>query len=99
MRVFIISGASIGIVAAPVGVGLAVLFRHYIEQIQAFVEWVTHVQVFNPQVYFLPHLPAKIDWTEVAWTCAFTMGLSVIVTIFPSWRASRIDPVEALRYE
>jgi lipoprotein-releasing system permease protein len=98
-RVFIIAGASIGILAVPCGVGLALLFCHYIEPIQNGLDWITHTQVFNPKVYYLSHLPAKIDWSEVAWTSGFTILVSVLVTIIPSWRAARIDPVEALRYE
>jgi len=99
MRVFIISGASIGVLAIPCGVGLAVLFCHYIEPIQRALDSLANIQVFNPKVYYLSHVPARIDWAEVAWTSGFTIAVSVLVTIFPSWRAARIDPVEALRYE
>ena len=99
MRVFMISGAAIGVFAVPLGVGAAVLFCMNIEAIQKFIEWATHSQVFNPDVYLLPHLPARIDWKDVGFTCLYTMLLSVLVTLIPSWRATRIDPVEALRYE
>jgi lipoprotein-releasing system permease protein len=99
MRIFMISGAAIGVCAVPVGVAAAVLFCMNIEAIQHAIEWVTRSQIFNPQVYQLPHLPARIDWPEVGFTCLYTMGMSVLVTLIPSWRATRIDPVEALRYE
>jgi lipoprotein-releasing system permease protein len=99
MRVFMISGAAIGVLAVPVGVAAATLFCTYIEQIQGLIEKVTRTQIFNAAVYQLPHLPARIDWKEVGFTCLYTMGMSVVVTLIPSWRASRIDPVEALRYE
>jgi lipoprotein-releasing system permease protein len=99
MRIFMISGAAIGVCAVPVGVAAAVLFCRYIGPIQHAIEWVTRTPIFNPQVYQLSHLPALIDWPEVGFTCLYTMGMSVLVTLIPSWRATRIDPVEALRYE
>jgi lipoprotein-releasing system permease protein len=99
MRVFLMSGAAVGVLATPVGVVLGVVFCIYITPIQNFVEWVTGAQVFNSAVYFLPSLPAKLDWQEVVFVSAWTFSISILVTILPSWRASRIDPVEALRYE
>jgi len=81
------------------GLVLGVLFCAYIEQIQRFVEWVTGTDVFNANVYFLPHIPAKIDWAEVAFITGLSLGMSFIATLPPAWRASRLDPVEALRYE
>ncbi len=99
MRVFLISGAAIGVTAAPVGVVLGVLFCIYITPIQHFIEWVTGVLVFNPDVYFLTSMPAKLDWGEVWLVFAWTLSISILVTLYPSWRASRTDPVEALRYE
>lgn len=99
MRVFLMSGAAVGVLATPVGVILGVLFCIFITPIQHFVEYVTGAQVFNSAVYFLPSLPAKIDWHEVVLVSAWTFGISILVTIYPSWRASRTDPIEALRYE
>jgi lipoprotein-releasing system permease protein len=99
MRIFLMSGTAIGLFATPVGIGMGVLFCKYIKPIQDFVEWVTGAQVFNSAVYFLPSLPAKIDWQEVVFVSVWTFGISILMTIYPSWRASRIDPVEALRYE
>jgi lipoprotein-releasing system permease protein len=99
MRIFLMSGTAIGLLATPVGIGLGVLFCIYIKPIQDFVEWVTGAQVFNAAVYFLPSLPAKIDWQEVMFVSIWTFSISILMTIYPSWRASRIDPVEALRYE
>jgi len=99
MRIFLMSGTAIGLLATPVGIGLGVLFCIYIKPIQDFVEWVTGAQVFNAAVYFLPSLPAKIDWQEVVFVSIWTFSISILMTVYPSWRASRIDPVEALRYE
>lgn len=99
MRVFLISGATIGALAAPFGVFLGVVFCWNIESIQGFVEWATGTQVFDPNVYFLTRLPAKLDWNEVWGVFGWTLGISVLVTLYPSWRASKTDPVETLRYE
>jgi lipoprotein-releasing system permease protein len=99
MRVFMMSGASVGVLGTLAGVIIGVLFCQYITEIQKFVEWVTGTQVFNADVYFLTRLPAKIDWNEVAGICGLSILMSFVATLLPSWWASRLDPVEALRYE
>lgn len=99
MRIFLLSGAALGVTAAPIGVALGVLFCLFIEPIQRLIEFVTSTQVFSPDIYFLSSLPAKLDWTEVALVFVWTLSCSLVVTLYPSWKASRIDPVEALRYE
>ena len=99
MRIFFMAGASVGVLGAIAGVIGGLLFCHYISEIQAFVEWATGADVFNADIYFLSRLPAKIDWREVATIAGFSVLVSFLVTLYPSWRASRLDPVEALRYE
>ena len=99
MRIFFMAGASVGVLGAICGVIAGVVFCHYIGPIQAFVEWATGADVFNADIYFLSRLPAKIDWREVGTIAGFSVLVSFVVTLFPSWRASRLDPVEALRYE
>jgi len=93
------SGASVGVLGTLAGVIIGVLFCQYITEIQKFVEWATGTQVFNADVYFLTRLPAKIDWNEVAGICGLSILMSFVATLLPSWWASRLDPVEALRYE
>jgi lipoprotein-releasing system permease protein len=99
LRIFLMDGAAIGVIGTLTGLALGILFCLNIEPIQAFVEWVTGTKVFNPDVYFLAHVPAKIDWGEVGLVSAFTMGVSLLITLLPAWLASRTDPVEALRFE
>jgi lipoprotein-releasing system permease protein len=99
MRIFFMAGAGLGVVPTPIGVILGNLFCANIGAIQHAVDAVFHTQVFSPDVYFLTTLPAKIDWIEVVYVTVFTLGLSCLITLYPAWRGSKIDPVEALRYE
>jgi len=99
MRVFLITGASIGVVGTLAGLALGVVFCWNIESIKNFASWITGTTVFDPSVYYLTKLPADIDLHETGGIVIMALVLSVIATIYPSWRASRLDPVEALRYE
>ena len=99
LRIFFMAGAAIGLLGTLAGLVFGILFCLNIEAIQAFVEWVTGAQVFNADVYFLAHVPARIDWGEVAMVLAWAFGSSCLLTLLPAARASRLDPVEALRYE
>jgi lipoprotein-releasing system permease protein len=99
MRVFLITGASIGIVGTLAGLLLGVVFCWNIDSIKNFASWVTGTTVFDPSVYYLTKLPADIDVHETGGIVIMALVLSVIATLYPSWRASRLDPVEALRYE
>jgi lipoprotein-releasing system permease protein len=99
MRVFLMCGASVGVTGTAIGTLLGVLFCLNIEAIQHAVEAITGTQVFNPEVYFLSHLPAKLQWPEVIQIVVMALALSLLATLYPSWRAARTDPVEALRHE
>ena len=99
MRVFLITGASIGIVGTLAGLVLGVVFCMHIEEIRQFVTWIAGTKVFDPNVYYLTRLPADINPVETGSIVAMALALSVLATLYPSWRASRLDPVEALRYE
>ncbi len=99
LRIFVMAGASIGVAGTLCGLAVGVVFCAYITPIQNFVEWATGTAVFSADVYMLSHIPAKIDWTEVAGIVTLSALFSVLATLPPAWRASRLDPVEALRYE
>ena len=99
MRVFFITGASIVVVGTLAGLFLGILVCLNIETIRQFVSFLTSTNLFSPELYYLSQLPAEIDTNEVTTVVLMALTLSIIATLYPSWRASRLDPVEALRYE
>jgi len=99
MRVFLITGSSIGVVGTLVGFLLGVVVCLNIENIRQFLSWVTNTELFSPELYFLSHLPAAMDTGETSAVVLMSLILSFLATLYPSWRAARLDPVEALRYE
>jgi lipoprotein-releasing system permease protein len=99
MRVFLITGASIGVVGTLAGCVLGVVFCWRIDEIRQFVAYVTRTKLFDPEVYYLTKLPADINANTTGVIVFMALVLSVLATLYPSWRASRLDPVEALRYE
>jgi len=99
MRVFLITGASIGVVGTLAGLLLGVLVCWRIDSIRKFVAWLTRSELFPQDIYYLAKLPADMDLRETTGIVIMALILSVLATLYPSWRASRLDPVEALRYE
>jgi lipoprotein-releasing system permease protein len=99
MRVFLIAGASIGVTGTLLGFAIGLVFCLNIESIRQFLSSLTGTQLFNPEIYFLSRMPAEVDTGEVISIVAMALTLSFLATLYPSWRAARLDPVEALRYE
>ena len=99
MRIFLIAGASVGVIGTTLGFGLGLAFAANIETIRHWIEGLTGNDLFAAEIYFLSQLPAVVDPTEVIAVVLMGLGLSFLATIYPSWRAARIDPAEALRYE
>lgn len=99
LRVFFLTGAAIGVVGTGTGVALGLAFTMNIETIQNWVEAVFDTAVFPAEIYYLTRLPAVIDPEEVTTIALMSLALSFLATVYPAWRAARLDPVEALRYE
>jgi lipoprotein-releasing system permease protein len=99
MRIFLIAGASIGVVGTLVGFVSGVLICQRLEAIRQFLSWLTSTELFPPTLYFLSRLPAEMDPAETTAVVVMALALSLLATLYPSWRAARLDPVEALRYE
>ncbi|MGB3814776.1 MAG: lipoprotein-releasing ABC transporter permease subunit [Shinella sp.] len=99
MRIFFMTGAAIGTVGTFAGVLLGVLVCLNVESIRQFFSWISGTTLFNPELYFLSQLPADMNAGETVSVVIMALVLSFIATIFPAWRASKLDPVQALRYE
>ena len=99
MRIFLITGSSIGIVGTIAGFLLGVVVCMNVESIRQFLSWLTRTELFSPELYFLSRLPAELDVGETTAVVVMSLTLSLLATLYPSWRAARLDPVEALRYE
>ena len=99
MRVFVMTGASIGIFGTLAGTIVGVLFCWNIDTIKQAIESLSGAELFAAEIYFLSNLPAKIDTQEVLMVIVMALGLSFMASLYPAWRASRVAPAEALRYE
>ena len=99
MRIFLITGAAIGVVGTLTGFFVGMVICLNIESIRQFLSWMTSTELFPPELYFLSKMPAEIDVGETIAVVIMALTLSFLATLYPSWRAARLDPVDALRYE
>jgi lipoprotein-releasing system permease protein len=99
LRIFMIAGVSIGVTGTLAGLALGVLFCANIESIRQGLMALTGTTLFSPEIYFLSHMPAEMDASDVIAVTAMSLTLTFLATLYPAWRAARLDPVEALRYE
>ena len=98
MRVFLITGAAIGVVGTLTGVVVGLVISHNIETLERLLSWLTNTNLFPRELYFLSKLPAEIAFGETIAVVTMALTLSFLATLYPSWRAARLDPVDALRY-
>ncbi len=99
LRIFMLTGASIGFIGTIFGAILGISFALNIDAIKTFLESMSGASLWDEEIRFLSEIPAEIDWNEVAVILTIAFGLSICATIYPAWRAARLDPVQALRYE
>ncbi|HUP29236.1 MAG TPA: lipoprotein-releasing ABC transporter permease subunit [Usitatibacter sp.] len=99
MQIFVVQGAVIGMIGTLLGVVTGVLLALNVDVVVPAVERAFHFQILSREVYYISELPSDLHWRDV-WTVALvSLGLAFVATIYPSWRASRVNPAEALRYE
>ena len=97
LRIFFLTGATIGIMGTLTGVAGGLAFALNIETIRRWLERLLDMELFNAEIYFLTQMPCKVDMGDVTATVGMALGLSFLATLYPSWRAARLDPIEALR--
>ncbi|KQU50848.1 multidrug ABC transporter substrate-binding protein [Bosea sp. Leaf344] len=97
LRVFLLTGAAIGVLGTLAGLALGIVFANNIKSIMAGLNWLTGANLWDPTVRFLSDIPSVIDWGEVASVVAMALTLSLLATLYPAWKAARLDPVQALR--
>jgi lipoprotein-releasing system permease protein len=99
MAIFIVYGMATGLIGLGLGLLIGVPLAQHVGDVVAFIEQLSGMQLFNPQVYFITHLPSHLLWSDVVFVSSFALLLSLLATLYPAWQASRVQPAEALRYE
>lgn len=99
LAVFVDVGVAITVVGGTLGVGMALLVSANLNNIDGWIETLTGNRIFDPEVYFLKSIPSEIDWIQVSWILGLTLASGVLASLIPAWRASRLHPARALRYE
>ena len=99
MKIFILSGTSIGVIGTFFGTIFGVLVAIYIEPIRQFFQWATGRDLFPAELYYLSELPSKLEFASVVGIAVLAIGLAFLATLYPAWKAANTDPVEVLRNE
>ena len=99
MKIFVLSGTSIGVIGAFFGTILGVVIAIYVEPIRQFFQWLTGRDLFPAELYYLSELPSKLVWTDVLGIALIAILLAFLATLYPAWKAANTDPVEVLRNE
>ncbi len=99
MKIFVVQGAVIGVIGTLLGVAAGVALALNVDVVVPFIERTFHVHFLSSEVYHISELPSDLHWRDVAAVAGVSLVLSFIATLYPSWRASRVNPAEALRYE
>jgi lipoprotein-releasing system permease protein len=99
LRIFMYVGSSIGVTGTVVGTSVGLLLSYKLDTIRRGLEHLSGYKLFREEIYFLAHLPSKVNLHQAGVVCALAIGLSLLATWYPARKASRLDPVEGLRYE
>ncbi len=99
MKIFMVQGAVSGFVGTATGVIGGVLVALNIGTILPFFERLFNTRILSADVYLITELPSRVEWTDVSSIALISLLLALLATIYPSWRASRVNPAQALRYE
>ena len=99
LRIFFLAGATIGVIGTLAGLGLGIALADSLETLRQGLQQLTGTPIFDPRQYYLTRIPTEIDTGEVVLVCGMALALSLLASIYPAWRAARLDPVEAMRYE
>jgi lipoprotein-releasing system permease protein len=99
MKIFMVQGVVIGMVGTVLGVATGIVTAFNIDTVVPAIERLFHFQILSREVYYISELPSDLHWGDVVWTAVISLGLSFVATLYPSWRAARVNPAEALRYE
>ncbi|MDF2867204.1 MAG: lolE 2 [Gammaproteobacteria bacterium] len=99
MAIFMVQGSASGIIGTLLGLIGGLLLASHVTEVVNLIETIFHVQLLSSSIYYVNYLPSKIQSGDVITVCSLALLFSLLATLYPAWRAARIQPAEALRYE